>query len=319
MSGIDTSQLQQNAAANKPQQITAPGLDVSNPYSQTALAAANPQAQAQTAGQQQNFVNALQQQASGQGGPNLGGIQLQNAMQANQQQNAAQAASMRGVNPALAQRQAMQSTAGFNQQAAGQAAQVGAQQQLAAQQQLGGALQGMRAQDIQNSLGQQGLAQQAGQATMGANLATQQANQNFGVEQQKQLAGAQQYNAGVSNNLIGGLLGSAGAVGAGAAKGGMSHGGEVPGHPQVFGDSEKNDTVPAKLSPGEIVVPRSKSKDPDKAKAFIDELMKEKGKEGAAESGEGYGKVLEAHRKLESRVKALEGTQKSKKKKKEEA
>lgn len=37
----------------------------------------------------------------------------------------------------------------------------------------------------------------------------------------------------------------------------MKSGGMVPGHPQVPGDSPKNDTVHAKLSPGEVVVPRS--------------------------------------------------------------
>lgn len=49
---------------------------------------------------------------------------------------------------------------------------------------------------------------------------------------------------------------------------GMAHGSKVPGKAKVDGDSEKNDTVPALLSPGEIVVPRSAAKDPDKAAAF---------------------------------------------------
>jgi len=31
----------------------------------------------------------------------------------------------------------------------------------------------------------------------------------------------------------------------------------VPGKPKVSGDSEKNDTVPMRLSPGEAVLPRS--------------------------------------------------------------
>lgn len=37
-------------------------------------------------------------------------------------------------------------------------------------------------------------------------------------------------------------------------------GGKVPGIPKVTGDSPKNDTVPAMLSPGEIVVPRTMAK-----------------------------------------------------------
>lgn len=43
----------------------------------------------------------------------------------------------------------------------------------------------------------------------------------------------------------------------------LSDGGKVPGKPKVFGDSEVNDTVPALLSPGEIVIPRSIAQSPD--------------------------------------------------------
>lgn len=39
---------------------------------------------------------------------------------------------------------------------------------------------------------------------------------------------------------------------------GFSKGEKVPGRAVVKGDSEKNDIVPAALSPGEVVVPRSK-------------------------------------------------------------
>jgi hypothetical protein len=48
----------------------------------------------------------------------------------------------------------------------------------------------------------------------------------------------------------------------------MSRGAMVPGKAKVDGDSYSNDTVPALLSPGEIVVPRSAAKDPEKAAAF---------------------------------------------------
>jgi len=34
-------------------------------------------------------------------------------------------------------------------------------------------------------------------------------------------------------------------------------GGMIPGHAQVPGDSQKNDTVPIKVSPGEAVLPRT--------------------------------------------------------------
>lgn len=72
---------------------------------------------------------------------------------------------------------------------------------------------------------------------------------------------------------------------------GMKAGGKVPGKAKVAGDSPKNDTVIAKLSPGEVVIPRSLAEDPERAKKFIEQLKKEKAPKG------GYGKVLEAKRK----------------------
>lgn len=64
----------------------------------------------------------------------------------------------------------------------------------------------------------------------------------------------------------------------------MSDGGRVPGKPNVFGDDERNDTVPAWLSPGEIVVPRTKSRDPDKAAAFA-RAVALRGAKGYADGG----------------------------------
>lgn len=89
-----------------------------------------------------------------------------------------------------------------------------------------------------------------------------------------------QQNAGIYSGLIGAGATVAGGPVAGAAapkfgseqdtnplnhyaQGGMvqeecmKNGGQVPGHAPVPGDSSRNDTVHAKLSPGEIVVPRS--------------------------------------------------------------
>ncbi len=58
----------------------------------------------------------------------------------------------------------------------------------------------------------------------------------------------------------------------GYAQGGMMEhymsmlmGGSVPGEPKVEGDSAQNDTVPAMLSPGEIVIKRSKAISPEAA------------------------------------------------------
>lgn len=53
----------------------------------------------------------------------------------------------------------------------------------------------------------------------------------------------------------------------------MRLGGRVPGQASVPGDSKENDTVPAMLSPGEIVIPRSLANSPVRAKKFIEHLM----------------------------------------------
>lgn len=53
----------------------------------------------------------------------------------------------------------------------------------------------------------------------------------------------------------------------------FSDGGEVPGKPKVFGDDERNDVVPAKLSPGEIVIPRTSAGSPEDAAAFVRALQ----------------------------------------------
>lgn len=52
----------------------------------------------------------------------------------------------------------------------------------------------------------------------------------------------------------------------------MEEGGVVPGKAKVKGDSIKNDTVPAMLSPGEVVVPRTAAQDPEKLKEFVSNL-----------------------------------------------
>lgn len=56
----------------------------------------------------------------------------------------------------------------------------------------------------------------------------------------------------------------------------FKEGGKVPGKAEVQGDSPKNDTVPAILSPGEVVVPRSKVNDEEDFKNFMREVKKQK-------------------------------------------
>lgn len=98
---------------------------------------------------------------------------------------------------------------------------------------------------------------------------------------------------GAGLESIGGGGGAAGAGGGGlegaammlAAHGGMAprnlkSGGGVHGKAKIKGDSVKNDTVPAMLSPGEIVIPRSIIQGPnapDKAAAFVAAILAKNG------------------------------------------
>lgn len=67
----------------------------------------------------------------------------------------------------------------------------------------------------------------------------------------------------------------------------LSDGGKVPGRPEVFGDDQKNDTVRAMLSPGEIVIPRSHSGSPEAAADFVRALQAKKGGGGPQHFAEG--------------------------------
>ena len=110
-----------------------------------------------------------------------------------------------------------------------------------------------------------------------ANLSSQQGNQMMG------LIGT---GAGIAGSMFGGPVGGIAAKGAvnslsgfndpnnrndAMAQNPYSKGGIVPGKPRVEGDSPANDTVPARLSPGELVVPRSIVKE------FVGHLPKKHG------------------------------------------
>lgn len=239
---------------------------IQNPYAQQQLQEELNQ-QSQIYGQQQTLAQALQQQMAG-GGPNP----AQTQFLGNQNSNIANAqgliASQRGLNPALAARMGANAAAQGNQQAAMGSALLQQQQQLGATANLGNLYGQMQ----QGNLAQQGLYNQASSGS-------QQGNANIAGQ-----------NAQVRGQLAGGLLQAGGGVGSALA--GASHGGKIMGDASVEGDSPKNDTVHTMLSPGEIVVPRSMAHDPEKAKEFIDHLLKNEKK-----SDGDYGEVLKARRK----------------------
>lgn len=69
----------------------------------------------------------------------------------------------------------------------------------------------------------------------------------------------------------------------------LLNGGKVPGKAEVKGDSEKNDTQPALLSPGEIVLPRSVTMAPDMEKRTLEFLKQLKKKND-------FGEVVKARK-----------------------
>lgn len=73
----------------------------------------------------------------------------------------------------------------------------------------------------------------------------------------------------------------------------MAMGGAVPGKAKVAGNNPRNDVVPAVLSPGEVVLPRSVTQSPDaakKAEAFMEKLH--------PKDNSPFGKLLQARAQL---------------------
>lgn len=257
-----------------------------------------PQTAAQQA--QAGLMGQLQQTAAGQG-PSIAGQMLTQAGQQNQAaQNAAVASARGNVNPALLQRNSMNAAANQNQNLAGQAATARMQEAQAAQGQLAGLSTNMQQQNMQ----QTDFANQLAAQYAGMGLTADQANLQANLQAQQIQSGVAQQNAGAKTNIVGGII-----SGAGSAAGlGKAAGGYIPGHASVQGDSQKNDTIPIMASAGEIIIPRSKAKDPDKAKEFIDHLMEQDGKSSKNKNpgDQSYGQILEAHKKLHERLSALE-------------
>lgn len=245
----------------------------------------------QVFGQQQDLAKQLQLIANG-NGPNPYATMLQNSMGQNAQQAQGVYANNRAINPALAARQAGQAQTDANLKAANSAASLTQQQQLGAYSALGGLYNQMGNQANQNYGVGAGVAagnqQQQGQivggllggagAAMGGGgkahggmiegyaeggeVSDSSMPSSFAA---KFLSGFGQMNptgtqTGGPLDISHGMMGFAGASNNGYAVGGMTRnmqtGGNVPGKANVPGDSYKNDTVPAMLSPGEIVIPR---------------------------------------------------------------
>lgn len=107
------------------------------------------------------------------------------------------------------------------------------------------------------------------------------ANDMYNRDQAKKAAAARK-KSGIGS-AIGGLagaaigtyvapgVGTAAGASVGSSLGGamFAHGGKVPGPEVVDGDDYANDVIPALLSAGEIVVPKSHARSPEKAAQFV--------------------------------------------------
>lgn len=268
-----------------PEQIQQAQQQVANAYAQQMAFVQALQGNQGLSAQNQ-LLAQLQQQAQGQG-PNPAAAQLAQATAANTANQAALMAGQRGAsaNAGLVGRQIAQQGAANQQNMVGQAATMQANQQLAAQQQLG-ALAGQQVGQQQAAIGQLG---QIGLGQQG-NLLGAQANYNQAQMsgQQANLQAQMQANQ-QRNQLIGGLIGGVATAGMSSlltpkttavddndrmfamltqgGGSGYSNGGPIDGKAPVPGDSPKNDIVPAMLSPGELVIPRSvlQSENPEQA------------------------------------------------------
>jgi hypothetical protein len=247
-------------------------------------------------GQEQAALGeALRAQAEGRT-PSLAQMQFARALEQSQAAAASQLASARGLSPAQAQRMLMTRQAAAQQQAAGQSGMLRLQEQQAAQAALGNLLGQRRQQELLGGQLAAGLYGTAG--GLGMEQARMQQQAALALQQQANLEA--QRNAQLTGAVVGGLA-SLGVSALGKARGGAM---EVPGKAKFKGDTRSNDTVPALLSPGEIVLPRSVAQDeeaPEKAKKFVEAIKTKK-----KPSPRDYAQAIARLKELEARMDAME-------------
>lgn len=168
---------------------------------------------AQARAAQMDFINRLNAQAQGQGGPSVAANLLNQATNQNLANSMALGASQRGdVNPAAIARQVQANQMITQQNAAQQLSQLRAQEQLQAQQLLGGQLGQLRGQDVQ--IGQL----QANYEAMGLDAAK--ARMLAMIEADKINSGVSLGNTQMANTFAGGVMGGLASVGGQMAKSG---------------------------------------------------------------------------------------------------
>jgi hypothetical protein len=249
-----------------------------------------------TGEEQRRLAEALRAQAEGRT-PSLAAMQYTSALEQSQAAAASQLASARGLSPAQAQRLLMTQQSAARAGAAGQSAMMRLQEQQAAQGALANVLAQQRQQALLGASTASGIGAQAGQL----GLAQQQMEQQRLIaEQQIRRQEEAAMEAGVTGALQSGTKAGLAFAGKTASKGG-----EIKGRSQYNGDTRSNDTVPALLSPGEIVLPRSVAQDedaPEKSKKFVEAIKKQKKPAGKASIAAALARIQE----LEARLNAME-------------
>jgi hypothetical protein len=238
------------------------------------------------------FIQGLKDRASGTGGPSLAQGQLQRATDSNLRQAVAAGQSQRGVGHQAALKSILENRARAQQEAAGQSSLLRNQESIQAEQMLGNAIAQQRSGDIDvnrlrtqdRQFQQQMLQQQIDRKRAADNQMTGALLQTGGAVLGTMFGGPA---GGAAGSAAGGALANTISPGARVADVAppqdysddmlsyepMAHGGQVPT------DSIQRDTVPAMLSPGEIVLPRSvaQSEDaPDRAAEFVAAIKAQK-------------------------------------------
>lgn len=309
-SGIDPSseEFRQRAQA----------LGVKGPEFDTALRTAKQQVEksfqesAAVSAEQSDLARALKAQAEGKT-PSLAAMQYAKALEASQAAATSQLASARGLSPAMAQQLLMTQQAGARQAAAGQSAQLRLQEQAQAQGMLGNLLGQQRQQGLLGGQLAAGLYGTAAQQGMDQARLDQAARMGaLGMEQQQQQQRQQQGGTFLQTGVAAttpffsemAKPSQPAQTTPPAPPAVKSKGGEIKGKTKFAGDTRSNDTVPALLSPGEIVLPRSvaQSEDaPEKSRKFV-EAIKAKKKPTPRD----YIQALSRLNEMESRLNAME-------------
>lgn len=215
-------------------------------------------------GPQSDYIAMLQRRALGQA-PSAAQNLLKEQTQGNAMQAAGAVGGIRGINPGLRARMILDQQGRIQQQAAAQGAGLQAQEQAQATGQLGQAIDNQRQQDVGLFSGL------VGGAANGVGGAL-----------------ARPFGAAAPNpvDVLNGI--------------GRAKGGEIPGQAPAPGDSPQNDTVPAMLSPGEVVLPRSVAQSEDAPEDAADFVAALKGRHSGAgsQSGAGFGKVLQIQKQI---------------------